>query len=327
MWKKINREDVPEILYHYCSLGTFKAIIENKTIRLSNIFKMNDSSEVMHVLELLPGTVYENEQAHVNCSALPFKYKGKEGKELIDELVLDIKKDIEKVKYPSYIASFSKHQDDLGQWRGYADDGCGVAIGYDGKKLYDIVQDSSLHITITDVCYSLMEHKDYIKRAIVPLIFKALENAANNGNVKNGQCPYEKMVLIEIVHAVSACLLAAAQYKHKDYENEQEWRLCFDPLINQTWSKDCNNFSDDKKCGDLVLKKMSFTNKGGNIISSYFDLYLGCMFSDMIKEVILGPRSMNEDNIDMKMFLQINGINLAKCYIHKSEIPYIGLSK
>lgn len=323
MWNKINRDDVPGILYHYCSIDTFMKIIEHKTIRLLNIFKMNDSSEIMHVLELLPKTLYESQQENTNGYPLP--YKGKKGTGIVDELISDIKKEIQKVKYLSYIACFSKHRDDIGQWRGYADDGSGVAIGYDGMMLYDEITKLCPSLRFINVNYNIKDHQNYIKNEVVPQIFKALRNAADNGNVKNGLCSYETMVLTEIIHVVSAILLSAIQYKHEGFEKEQEWRLCMDTFINQTWSEDCKKFADERKCGNLG--KMSFTNKGGNVISSYFDLNFGCIASNMIKEIILGPRSMNEDDIDLEMFLHINGFNIRKADIRKSSVPYVRLSE
>lgn len=43
----------PSILYHYCSIDTLIKIVTNKTLRLSNVFKMNDYSEVIHLLDYL----------------------------------------------------------------------------------------------------------------------------------------------------------------------------------------------------------------------------------------------------------------------------------
>ena len=35
------------IVYHYCSLDTFNLIISNKTLRVSDIRKSNDSEELL----------------------------------------------------------------------------------------------------------------------------------------------------------------------------------------------------------------------------------------------------------------------------------------
>ena len=38
------------LVYHYCSMETFKSIIENKTLRLTDITKSYDSAEVKRFL-------------------------------------------------------------------------------------------------------------------------------------------------------------------------------------------------------------------------------------------------------------------------------------
>jgi hypothetical protein len=301
--------------------------IAYKTIRLSNIFKMNDWSEVIHVLELLsPGLhkSYDKYVKYVGDSPFP-RYKGKEGKAMLDELVWDIRKNIEEVKYLMYIACFSKCGDDLGQWRGYADNGHGVAIGFDGRALYDIAQCPRLQLT--DVCYRIAEHEAYVDRAMVIPIFEALKSAANNPNVKKGNCTYENEVQRELNSVISAVLIAAAQYKDKAYENEQEWRLCLDAGINQTWYESCEGFANEKKFGNLELKPISFSKKSRNRIYSYLDLCFGNRVSGLIKEIIMGPTSMNERDIDLRMFLKVNRFELQHLAIRKSEIPYIGMSE
>jgi len=333
MWVT-NREDVPDILYHYCSLDTFTEIIKNKTIRLSNIFKMNDYSEVIHVLELLPYVLKEEYKK----SPFPFKYKGRENAEAFDEIVSDINKEINTVKYVSYIACFSDKDDDLGQWRAYGDDGKGIAIGYDGKMLSDIAQKYSQQcfFQLMAVNYSINEHKEYIKGTIVPEIFKALKISGEHGNVKNRFCSYENMVLRCALSSISAILLSATQYKNEAYKDEKEWRLCLNTLLNQIlYPEDIMAYARDMPCGDLVLGKMSFTNKWGNGFSSYFDLCFEQFHgaADFIKQIIIGPCSkLNANDLDVKIFLQINGFNIGLAHkaiseIRLSKIPYIGLSK
>ena len=38
-------DNIPEKLYHYCSVDTFVKIVQNKTLRLCEIAKSNDSME------------------------------------------------------------------------------------------------------------------------------------------------------------------------------------------------------------------------------------------------------------------------------------------
>lgn len=42
------RPEPNDIMYHYCSAESFKAIIENKTLRFCDLYHMNDKTELMH---------------------------------------------------------------------------------------------------------------------------------------------------------------------------------------------------------------------------------------------------------------------------------------
>ncbi|MGO9137232.1 MAG: DUF2971 domain-containing protein [Syntrophales bacterium] len=322
-----NKDEVPEILYHYCSIDTFMKIIENKTIRLSNIFKMNDYSEVMHVLDFLPSALHEEYKTR----PFSFNYKGIDNDKALDQIVLDIKKSINEVKFVSYIASFSASEDDLEQWNRYGDDGKGVAIGYNGKILYEIAEQCSL--IITEVNYSVEDHRKFIKNVIVPQIFKAIKNAGDNANVKNDICSYNCMVLRCILSDISAILLSAVQYKHDAYTNEKEWRLYLDSQITQLhYPEDVKKYSENKQYDDMVMKKISFTNKVNTGISSYFDLSFKKFknASNIIKKIIIGPRSIiNKSDLDLEILLHINEFNIGRPHIalseiQQSKIPYIG---
>ncbi|MGP8004484.1 MAG: DUF2971 domain-containing protein [Smithella sp.] len=317
MWTT-KRDDVPDILHHYCSTETFMKIIENKTIRLSNIFKMNDYSEVTHVLKLLPALLRDEYKKE----PFPIKYKGKVNQKAFDDIISDLHNNINDVKYVSYNACFSKHEDDLEQWRGYGDNGKGIAIGYDGKLLFDLVQQCSF--AITGVSYSVDEHKEYIRNSIVPEIFKALKKASDNDNVKNGYCSYEQMVMICVLSSVSAILLSAEKYKDRAYKTENDWRISINPFITQIYyPEDIKRYAANTYYGNIVLKKMAFNNKHGKGIISYYDLCFEkySAANDLIKKIIIGPASnINDSDLDLKLFLQVNDFNIGQPSVSLSAI-------
>jgi hypothetical protein len=326
---EISRNHVPEILYHYCSIETFMTIIENKTIRLSNIFKMNDFSEVMYVLEFL-GTAL-NEEYKKN--PFPFNYKSIDNSQAFDQIVSDIKKSINEVKYVSYIACFSESEDDLEQWSRYGDAGKGVAIGYDGKILYDIAEHCRLWDVMMKVDYSVENHKKYIKDTIVPRIFEHIKNAGDNENVKLGVCSYDGMILSCILSDISAILLSAVKYKHEAYKNEREWRLCLHSQITQQYyPEDIKKYSENHQYGDVVMNKISFTNKLNTGVSSHIDLSFEKLknASHIMRKIIIGPKSIiNKSDLDLKALLHINNFNIGQPHvalskIQQSKIPYIG---
>ena len=108
-----------ELLYHYCGADSFHAICMNKSIRMGDLFTMND------YMELHWGySIWEQVAS-----------------ELMDEFGREFLDKIDQVIHSSGIrglllsSSFSLNGDVLSQWRAYADDGKGYVIGFRAKDL------------------------------------------------------------------------------------------------------------------------------------------------------------------------------------------------
>jgi hypothetical protein len=303
------------ILYHYCSIDTLLKIVTNKTLRLSNIFKMYDYSEVIHILDYLPQVLKEEYQLKhkVNPNYI-INFEGSDGEEAFDKITSFILNNIRTTNLFLYIACFSADSDDLGQWRAYGDDGGGVAIGFDKKLLRKFANYTSLNLD--RVIYNPKLQKQFLRVCIVPDIFETLA-LEEIDEVK-------KMLIFGSLRLIIGMAL---QYKNDSFKNEHEYRLRFTPWINNIhYSDDCLKYKDDivfnKK---LILKKMSFRNIEGRL-TSYFDLDFGMYDKapEIIKKVILGPKTiMTEADFDLWMFFKVNGFNIQPWQIKKSEIPYI----
>ena len=111
MKKKNNK-----ICYHYCSVDTFYNILQPGTIRFGNPLNMNDSAEIIWLLEMVKDFVLKR---GVYNSIL-------EGWNLIENISRTL---LQEMDCP-YIFCLSKDKDVLSQWRSYANDGKGVAIGF-----------------------------------------------------------------------------------------------------------------------------------------------------------------------------------------------------
>ena len=107
--------------YHYCSVEKFFNIMQTSTLRLGNPLSMNDYSEVIWFLKLIKNYA-DKKWIYQNISEKWF---------LIESIIKDITQEIE---FP-YILCLSKKNDVLSQWRSYADDGKGVAIGINVDNL------------------------------------------------------------------------------------------------------------------------------------------------------------------------------------------------
>lgn len=118
----ISREYIPndnDIIYHYCDANAFYSICTNRKLWFNDLFSMND------YMELFWGySIWEQAAS---------KRLEKYGKEFLDE--------IDEVIHFSGLQGlllancFSTDKDVLSQWRAYASDGRGYAIGFNAKDL------------------------------------------------------------------------------------------------------------------------------------------------------------------------------------------------
>ncbi len=167
-------------LYHYCNADTFLAIITNNTIRISDLTKMNDYMETQWGIDLILKTATEHS-------------------ELTDDfqnVIIDSIKKAQTFTRP-LAACFSRDKDVLSQWRAYADDGRGFAIGIHptaldningvvGRVLYkskDQIEFIKKKLSLLQVMYSLSPDKpaDFDESDIGIILVQAacfLKNAA-----------------------------------------------------------------------------------------------------------------------------------------------------
>ncbi len=108
-----------DVIYHYCSTQTFHSIVTSKTIRLSALSYSNDRDE---------GSVLFN-----ICRRRMLK----DG--MPEKLVDDVVGIIRTLRDNSVMLGFCcSIRDRLSQWRGYADDGRGLAIGFSKSGLQSL---------------------------------------------------------------------------------------------------------------------------------------------------------------------------------------------
>lgn len=111
-----------ELIYHYCSSESFQAICENKTIRLSDLFSMNDGTELKWGYSIW-----------IEVANLLMKELGREFVDAVD-------KHIHEFSFHSLIisSSFSLKSDMLSQWRAYSSDGNGYCVGFNAQDIFKL---------------------------------------------------------------------------------------------------------------------------------------------------------------------------------------------
>ncbi len=107
------------VVYHYTSIEAARAIVENRTFRLSEYTALNDASEFSYARDRLIGLMRDR-QVYTDLTTRIFVVSELEGLTANTGLM---------------IGSLTPRRDDLGQWRSYAGDGGGCVLGLDARHL------------------------------------------------------------------------------------------------------------------------------------------------------------------------------------------------
>ena len=117
-----NMNEETGTLYHYCSLSTFYSIIKNRSIWLSDVSKSNDSQELVWATRQCKSLVLKK--------FLEYVERMKANDRFIDTRFREFNKTFDQFEsidaansLKSWVFCLSEKGDNLGQWRGYADDG------------------------------------------------------------------------------------------------------------------------------------------------------------------------------------------------------------
>jgi len=211
--ERMESQEPPTTIYHYTNDIGLRGILETGQLWLSDIFNLNDPSELSHgfsqAVKILNSKA-DNGPQESRIFAKQFALFHERGMQ-------------ETAHY--FVCSFSSDGDDLGQWRAYADNGRGYVLGFDAKTLEQfftkkdgapVPNNSTFPVTYNDA--ELAE----IHRRLIDSMFelislprgKKLENPVIHAYMR------ELSVLLS-VHALRAGLF----FKHQAYKNEQEYRF------------------------------------------------------------------------------------------------------
>ena len=210
--RSVDSTPPPAIIYHYTDDAGLKGILETGKVRLSNIFSLNDPSELSHGFSIFVETL--------KTSAAPGPPEAKLFANSMDRFRGRIR---DTAQY--FSCSFSASGDDLGQWRAYADNGRGYALGFDAALLESsfekqsqgpIPNTASFPITYEDAKLAAI-HSDLVSRMFNLISLprgRKLSDAVVNAYMG-------ELTVMLALHAMHACLF----FKHPGYRNEQEYRF------------------------------------------------------------------------------------------------------
>lgn len=269
----IEKYDESDMMYHYCSMEAFKGILNSKSLWLSESMFMND------------------------------KYEGRWIDKIVEEVILDLKDDYSEEQLAqykrqfdalkdkkAYMCCFSKESDKLSQWRAYAGNASGVAIGF-SRAAIRLTGNFDFELALMDVLYNKEEHIRIIKESI--------KFSLDNDYIGNDK---------ELAY----------YFKNPSFYEEEEVRFLYtpendmsqhtfaDPLASKFYELMSNNISDIKQ-----------RNRDKEEIA-YFEYDLtGTMkgfSSELIPKIVIGPRNRT----DLKQIQEL----LIKQGLGDTEIVY-----
>lgn len=272
-------------VYHYCSIDTFLKIIQKKTLRLSDIGKSNDYAERLYIENRIHEELLKRVENVLSTEEME-----------VFRRVEEMCRKTMQTTHNLYAICFSEEKDLLSQWRGYASDGKGVAIGF-SKDILNGVNEEEYGLVFRKVCYEESQQKEFIERQVDTII--------NTMSYKNlfAACAEVYENAIESI----GCM------KSPGFSEEKEWRLCkaVAPQMLVDHGTEFRGF---------VISKIQEQCIRDQIVT-YIDLSFEDVLDNFVKEIVIGP-SAKVTEVDIYRSLNINGIPTNKIRVTKSKITY-----
>lgn len=290
------------MVYHYCDMNTFNSIITNGNLRICDITKSNDSMEILWItryIEEIFNDVFQEEQKKTQYFGN--EYDSKIYNDLLTHYIDDFFKEEQRI-YSFYACCFSEEGDLLSQWRGYADDGNGVSIGFDKSIINKILNPMPL-VKFEKVIYSEHLQKQNIK-GIAKSLIEELKKLCRKGLSK-------EELKEKSMKSFNACFFKlfnlAVIMKNPFFKEEKEYRIF--SLIDFNGSNSSSIIVNNEDSID-------YFNRENDLVP-----YINFDFSknkSIIKEIILGPKC-NARTIDVENYLNSKDY---LCKVRKTDGTY-----
>ena len=292
-------------VYHYTSLETLFAILGNYrnrgdkdrlVFRASNIFRLNDPSEMVSGYDIVKSYLYlfeieKNIPEHLRLSEV-YNDIENENKCKYDYLNKIKGNNIEIGSIP-YVISFSGKRDYLPMWSMYGNQGKGVCLRFD---VNDIINNMIFPLITGFVSY---DKKTCYKN--ISSIISFLYDVYLDSWKEKEEKPKIENKLYELSFI---CFSVTPFIKYKDYKYENEYRM----VHNMHYSPDVN---------ELLSKRLLLLCLPAQEIKPYVEIPI---YAYSLKEIIMGP-CIDEKIMKEIIRREVESCNL-KVRIGHSKVPF-----
>ncbi len=297
----LSMKKTPENIYHYTNIEAFRSIIENKELRFTDRFYLNDKSEGTYILDLF----IDEFDYIVSDTALHTK------KEELMTVIREYKENMQDVIYKIFQASFSTNPDSLCMWNYYTK-GNGIKgfnIGFDSAILCDSILDKincneeKPYVFSGKVIYNKNEQIEILKTFVTRIYTAIYEDVKTDFSFG-----IEEKAVFDFVNRphiiMERITLLGVFFKKTCFEVEEEYRIAVDFFVSE--GKAANTHKEIK----YICKDNGFIVPHLNLD---FDL-------KSVKEITVSPTmDFCETQNNLKAFL--SGRGMDKVSVNKSEIP------
>lgn len=292
---------MPEVVYHYTDAQALLCILRDSAIRASDFRHLNDTQEIKYAWQKFVSTLKRRKATSTefsdayNAQLEAIRNAGAEDLDLLLDTV--------------FVACFSESPDDLNQWRNYADDGRGMALGFNREKMQAITAPYFYHTQAGLKPYIAENTKQQIewparlqkveygpdarKKAVATALWYAEKYCGPNDL---GTVP-EKIATI--IPRLPHTLIELAMIKSEGFESEREWRLAISEHIGtssipmmQAYSKveglegSARVYLERLSTGAIVTLKVQFDRGGPAGVKPHTSLAFD---KSALVEIVLGP--------------------------------------
>lgn len=198
------------VLYHYTSHNSLRSIVEDRLLRISHVYYMNDANEICYGAKLLKSMVTERQNRETNQTVIDFLV---EFRDWINQLI----------GHPHYIFVFSLTEKGnlLSQWRAYTPSGVtGVSIGFTEEGLRTIAIQRGFELM--KCLYDRKEQGDILNKELDAIVDKFIKDVTAINTV--GRPAHQKYLPYFYQHS-ERLLKTFCRIKDPFFHEESEWRL------------------------------------------------------------------------------------------------------
>lgn len=202
---EVKPSHVPPVLYHYTDAAGLHGMLTTGKVWLTDYRFLNDKTEIIHTYNVTKKVITEKLNDAPD-SALTSFYA---------QILSMLERESE---YPSLVFSLSEDRDDLSQWRGYARDGRGFTIGFDGVALQRASSGSGGY-QFSKVEYDDAKQIDGLRRALSDMedqLKKEVSDAATDTDKLAFEAARCFHWIVDNRGTVN---------KHSSFKSEREWRI------------------------------------------------------------------------------------------------------